>query len=95
VRDELIKQDALDNLYLRIRDDKIVARLLEKAKVTEVEAPGKPEGEAADKKKKSTGKAKAAESEDVGGEKAEDKPAKPKRTPPKRKKKSADDSETT
>ena len=100
VRDELIKQDAVDNLYLRIRDDKIVTKLLEQAKVTEGQAVDKTEGETADKKK-SGGKAKAKakpkaeeapgdEAQAPGGE-AEEQPAKLKRTPPKKSKKASDD----
>ncbi len=85
VRDELIKQDAVGNLYLRIRDDKIVAKLLEKATITE----GKTQDETADKKK-SGGKAKAETEAAPAGE-AEESAAKPKRTPPKKSRKASDD----
>ncbi len=39
VRDDLIKNDGLDSLYVQIRDEKIVDHLLEQAKVTETEGP--------------------------------------------------------
>jgi FKBP-type peptidyl-prolyl cis-trans isomerase (trigger factor) len=91
VRDELIKQGGLDNLYLRIRDEKIIAKLLEKAKVTETRPESKPEGEAADKKEQSGVKANADAAEQTGGEAGEAKPAKVKRTPPKKTPKASDD----
>jgi hypothetical protein len=91
VRDELIKQGGLDNLYLRIRDEKIVAKLLEKAQVTESRPEAKPEGQAADKKEKSGGKAKAEAAEQTGGEADKAAPVKAKRTPPRKKPKAPDD----
>ena len=93
VRDELIKQGGLDNFYLRIRDEKIVAKLLEKAQVTESRPEAKPEGQAADKKEKAGGKAKAEAAEQTGGEadKAAPAKAKAKRTPPRKKPKASDD----
>ena len=95
VRDELIKQGGLDNLYVRIRDEKIIAKLLEKAKVTESRPEAKPEGEAADKKEKSGVKAKAEAAEQTGGEAGEAKPAKPKRKPPKKPQASDDAADAT
>jgi len=95
VRDELIKQGGLDNLYVRIRDEKIIAKLLEKAKVAESRPESKPEGEAADKKEKSGVKAKAEAAEQTGGEAGEAKPAKPKRKPPKKPQASDDAADAT
>lgn len=40
VRDELIRNDALDALYVQIRDEKIVDALLEDAAIRETEPPG-------------------------------------------------------
>jgi trigger factor len=47
VRDEIIRSDNLQALYLHIRDEKILERLLEDARITETEPSGKadaPEG---------------------------------------------------
>ncbi len=93
VRDDLIKQDGLENIFVRIRDDKIVAKLLEQAKVTEGQPESKTEAKTADKKK-SGGKAKAETAQDPD-EGAEAKPAKPKRTPPKKTKASDDAADAT
>jgi trigger factor len=95
VRDELIKQNAVDNLYLRIRDDKIVTKLLEQAKVTEGPAAEKPKGETAGEKE-SGGEKKAkakteAKAQEAPAEGSAPPPAKPKRSPPKKAKKASDD----
>ncbi len=42
VRDELIKNDGIESLFIQLRDEKIVDRLLEEAKITETE-PGADE----------------------------------------------------
>jgi len=42
VRDELAKEGGLTNLYLQIRDEKLIDRLIKQAQVTE-KAPGAPE----------------------------------------------------
>jgi trigger factor len=41
VRDELARDGAMEMLYVRIRDDKIIDRLLEKAKIKDAETPKK------------------------------------------------------
>ncbi|HSW46054.1 MAG TPA: trigger factor [Phycisphaerae bacterium] len=96
VRDELIKQNVIDNLFTRIRDDKIVAKLVEKATVTEVQPQGKTEDESADKnkKEKSGARKEAAPAEEPLAE-GEVQPAKPKRSPPRKKSKASDDADAT
>ncbi len=90
-----MKQNGLENLYVRIRDDKIVAKLLEQAKVAEGQPESKTKAKAADKKE-SGGKLKAeAEAEQAPDEAADAKPAKPKRTPPKKRKASDDAADAT
>ncbi|UCD29082.1 MAG: trigger factor [Planctomycetota bacterium] len=49
VRDQLIKQDGIANLYVQLRDEKIVEQLIEKAKITEKE-PEKKKAKAKEKK---------------------------------------------
>ncbi len=75
VRDELAKGDGLTALYLRLRDDKILDDLLEKATISEVESPKKTAKADSAKKKKATtsakkttggAKKKAAKSKDAG-----------------------------
>ncbi len=39
VRDELAKEEGLENLYLQIRDEKVVDRLLDQAKITDTAGP--------------------------------------------------------
>jgi trigger factor len=68
VRDELAKANGLESLYLEIRDEKCIDKILETAKITEAKVEKKPS--------RSRSAKKAAE-----GERAE-KAAKPKRTPP-------------
>ncbi len=51
VRDELSKGDGLTTMYLQIRDEKVLAALLEEAEVTEEEAPKKPAAKKATTKK--------------------------------------------
>ncbi len=41
VRDELAKNDGIEMLYLQIRDEKCIYKLLEKAKITDAEVPKK------------------------------------------------------
>ncbi|MCH7925912.1 MAG: hypothetical protein IIC51_10305, partial [Planctomycetes bacterium] len=41
VRDELSKGDGLTTLYLQIRDQQVIDRLLEDAEITEIEGPKK------------------------------------------------------
>jgi trigger factor len=41
IRDELAKGDGLSNLYIRIRDTKILDDLIEDAKITEIDGPDK------------------------------------------------------
>jgi trigger factor len=64
VRDELSKGDGLTALYLQLRDDKILDKLIADAKITEVEGPKK-------KAKKATAKKPAAKK--TTAKKAEDK----------------------
>ncbi|MBN2583106.1 MAG: trigger factor, partial [Planctomycetes bacterium] len=79
---ELEKRGMLDAIRDQIRDDKVFALLLEKAKVTEVEAPAEEakEGEAGEEKpkKKSTSrkapaKSKAKKTKDAGDDESKDK----------------------
>jgi len=92
VRDELAKQGVIANLYVRIRDGKIVDQLVEKAKVTEAapETEPKKAAKSADKKetKPAEKKAKKADKKDKVVEKKDEPTAtertKVKRTPPKR-----------
>jgi len=82
VRDELARDNGLVNIYMQIRDDKIVDQLISKASITDVT----PEEAAAETKasgKSSGGKssAKTAQGSAEGGETAK----KPRRTPPKKK----------
>lgn len=50
VRDEMARGDGAMNLYLQIRDRKIVDQLIEKASLTEMKPKGKKQGKSADKK---------------------------------------------
>jgi len=68
VRDELAKANGLESLYLEIRDEKCIDKILETAKVTEAKVEKKPSRSRSAKKA-------------AGGESAE-KVAKPKRKPP-------------
>ena len=64
VRDELSKGDGLTSLYMQVRDEEIVDRLIEQAEITETEEEVKKTGKSkpAAKKKKSRKKpAKEAE----------------------------------
>lgn len=47
VRDELMKNDGIESLYIAIRDDKIVDALLKEASITETEGPGGETNDAA------------------------------------------------
>jgi trigger factor len=76
VRDELAKNNGIESLYLEIRDEKCVDKILEKAKVTEAKLEKKPA------KKKTTKAAKAAKPEKEADEGEEEKKTKPRRTPP-------------
>jgi len=80
VRDELAKQGAIANLYVRIRDGKIIDQLIAKAKVSEPASKSEPKKSAppADKEGEGAG-AEAGEGED---EPAASTRSKPKRTPP-------------
>jgi trigger factor len=73
VRDELAKNDGIEMLYLQIRDEKCIDKLLEKAKITDAEVPQKG-GAKAEKPAKA---AKAPQDEPKEQKKAE-KPAAPK-----------------
>jgi len=64
VRDELAREGGVENLYVQIRDEKIMDRLIEGAEVTEVQA----EGPKKTKKKKSTSKKKAKKAQPKQGE---------------------------
>jgi FKBP-type peptidyl-prolyl cis-trans isomerase (trigger factor) len=55
VRDELAKNNGIEQLYLEVRDEKCIERILDKAKITEAELPKK----AAPKKKAAAKKATA------------------------------------
>lgn len=49
VRDELIRNDGIESLFLQVRDEKIVDALLEKAKITETEPAKAGKGKSKDK----------------------------------------------
>jgi trigger factor len=82
VRDDLAKNNGIESLYLEIRDEKCIDKILEKAKLTEAKVEKKPA------KKKSAKPAKAEKAEQAekpaAAEKAvgEEKKTKPRRTPP-------------
>jgi trigger factor len=76
VRDELAKNNGIESLYLEIRDEKCVDKILEKAKITEAKVEKKPA------KKKTAKAAKAAKPEKPHDEGEEEKKTKPRRTPP-------------
>ena len=82
VRDELAKQGAISNLYVRIRDGKIIDQLIEKAKVSEPASKSKSKKSAppADKKGEGAG----AEAHEGKDQPASSTRSKPKRMPPKR-----------
>jgi len=92
VRDQLVKEGGLQNLYVQIRDEKIVAQLLEKAKVSDAKAKdeGKDEGKAKepDESKETSAKKSAdKKTEDKVDEEAPEAVRKtPKRRPPSKKK---------
>lgn len=84
VRDELAKENGLVNIYMQLRDEKLIDLLIAKAKITEA----KPEDMEAAKpaKKKAAKKAEAPEEPAASKEKpAEEPKAKAKRSPPKKK----------
>jgi len=56
VRDELAKNNGIEQLYLEVRDEKCIERILDKAKITEAELPKKtaPKKKAAAKKATAT-----------------------------------------
>ncbi len=73
VRDDLMKNDGLTTLYLEIRDEKCLSRLLETAKITEVSAPAKQEAKKAGGKKKSATKSESEPAESAeSAEKADE-----------------------
>lgn len=94
MREELHKQGQLDSLYIQLREEKAVSKLLEQATVTEVSAEewaksqGGEEGEAETKKSKKSRAKKAATKEEPAEEAAADEGEKKKSTPKKGKKKS-------
>lgn len=74
IRDQLARNDGLEMLYLQIRDEKCIDKILEKAKITDAEVPkpgtekargGKPKAETAksEKSEKPTAEAKAPKKE--------------------------------
>jgi hypothetical protein len=91
VRDELAKENGLVNIYMQLRDEKIVDQLIAKAKITEAKPQEKPaaEEEKAEPKKQAT-KSAAAETANSEEPLAKNKP-RAKRSPPKSKGKGADD----
>lgn len=86
VRDHLAKEGGLTTLYVRLRDDKILDRLIEKASVTEAKIEDI-------KARKKSGKKKSDDSEKTESEEAGEEASTPreqvKRTPPKKGKKAA------
>jgi len=88
VRDELIKQDGISNIYIQLRDEKIVEQLLAKAKTTEKEPEKeptkKPEKEPAKKPEKKSEKkpAKKQKAKKTKASEEESPKSRPKRTPP-------------
>jgi trigger factor len=72
LREEMVRNGSLANFKLQVREDKSIAKLLETAKITEVEAPKETEKKPA---KKASKKAEKAESKE---ESAEEKPKKKK-----------------
>jgi FKBP-type peptidyl-prolyl cis-trans isomerase (trigger factor) len=88
VRDELAKEGGMMNLYVQLRDEKIVDQLIAKAKVTEAApkpAVAKSEEKSAGAKKRSTKKAaEEPADEDKADDEAPAKKPRAKRTPPKK-----------
>ncbi|RIK64190.1 MAG: trigger factor [Planctomycetota bacterium] len=88
MRDDLARNNGLEMLYLQIRDEKCIDKILEKAKVTDAEMPRKPaaKGEkaaSAGEAQKPSAKAVAAEKPAKAQEpKAEKKPAEKKESKP-------------
>jgi hypothetical protein len=82
VRDELGRQGTITDLYVRLRDDKIVRQLIDKAEITErQEDKEAPQAEKAKQKGGKTGK--KADAKESGAE--AEQPAqrrRPKRKPP-------------
>lgn len=66
VRDELIKNEGLESLFIQLRDEKIVDHLIEQAKITETEPPASPEAPAP--KKRSRKKPAASEKSELSDE---------------------------
>ena len=87
VRDQLIKEGGLQSLYVQIRDEKIIAQLLEKAKVSEAKAGDKDQGKKGAPSKKDSADPKSDDEAEANKPKAAKKA--PKRKPPAKKK--ADD----
>ncbi|MFH1420065.1 MAG: trigger factor [Planctomycetota bacterium] len=80
VRDELAKDNGIESLYLEIRDEKCIDRILEKAKITETTPEVKPKKKTPKKSAKKTSPEKAEAAE--GETQSKSAKAKPKRKPP-------------
>jgi len=68
VRDELAKEGAIASLYVRIRDDKIIDKLLEKAEVTEKKGEKKSGKKSGSGSKKTASKSDAKEADAASAE---------------------------
>jgi trigger factor len=86
VRDQLVKEGGLQSLHVQIRDEKIIAQLLEKANVTEAKAEEKPKKKEAQSKQASAKKSADKKKDDKAEEKPEAAKKTPKRKPPAKKK---------
>jgi trigger factor len=88
VRDDLAKNNGIESLYLEIRDEKCIDKILERAKITEAKVEKKPakkksaKAAKAAKPEKADKPAKADKAADEAEEEKEEKKAKPRRTPP-------------
>lgn len=71
VRDELVRNDGLDMLYLQIRDDKCIDKILEQAKITDAKLPEKEQKAAKPAKSESGAKAVKAPEKKAAPEKPE------------------------
>jgi len=70
LRQEMARQGQIEQLYLQLREQKTLDKIIEQAKVTEVEGEAKPAGEKKTTKKKTTKKStkKSADSKEEEGE---------------------------
>ena len=96
VRDELARENGLVNIYMQLRDEKLLDQLITTARISEAK-PGEPSAEipaakkkAAQKTDKGQDQASSSAAEPAASEEVESKP-KPKRTAPRKKKEDTDE----